>query len=247
VRQKSIDDVRGLIVEAYVKGGIIKPGARVLASIAKARSYRVTIMREVMGAGGSFETRLTALELPAYENDVLTALARSGGLPAVSSDTGAVVIVQRGFAAAGKQPARVVGGVKQIRIPLHVWADLPLPFEPEDVILKTGDVISFDYDANQGPPHPAESERDRPVAVTMAVAAPDGRILVQVPGGAWKMFDAAKVTATETDGKPVTTVAERLKAMTPVLVAADGQGADRAVSATRSNPARWCWWSKIER
>jgi RNA polymerase sigma factor (sigma-70 family) len=223
VRQKSIDDVRGLIVEAYQKGGILKPGARVLASIAKARSYRVTIMREVMGAGGLFETRLTALDLPAYENDVLTALARSGGLPAVSSDTGAVVVVQRGFASAGATAGAVVGGVKHVRIPLHVWPELPLPFKPEDVILKTGDVISFDYDANQGPPHPAKSERDRAVAVTMAVAAPDGRILVQMPAGAWKMFDAAKVTATEIDGKPVTIVADRLKAMTAVLVVADGR------------------------
>jgi hypothetical protein len=59
--------------------------------------------------------------------------------------------------------------------------------------------------------------------MTLAVATPDGHLLVQMPGEAWKLFDAAKLSATETDGKPVATIAERLKVMTAVLVAPGGK------------------------
>jgi RNA polymerase sigma factor (sigma-70 family) len=217
VRNKSVREVRHLIAEAYLKQGVIEPRARILVSLAKSRSYRVTVVRNP-DIGGV--TPFTALDLPAYENDVLTALARSGGLTGMHSD---VLVIQRGSAAAGATAGANIGGIQQIRIPLHVRTDQPLPFNPEDVILKNGDVLTFESNDQQPTPPPTAAPVERLVAMSMAVAAPDGRILVQMPTGAWRMFDAAKVTATETDGKPVTTVADRLKAMTPVLIAADGR------------------------
>jgi RNA polymerase sigma factor (sigma-70 family) len=208
---KSISEVRDAIDTAYQKTGVIAQGTRIMVSLARPRTYRVTVVH-----GADFK----ALDLPAYENDVLTALARSDGLARMNSE---VLVIQRGSAASGATAAAAIGGIQLIRIPLKVRSDQPLPFKPEDVILKNGDVLTFESDDAQPPPPLTAAPAERPVAVTMAVAAPDGRILVQVPGGEWRMFDAAKVTATETDGKPVPAVADRLKAMTPVLVAADGR------------------------
>ncbi len=211
VRQKAVGEVRRLIAKVYQDAGIVPPGARILVCIAKPRTYRVTVVRG---------QDIKALDLPAYENDVLTALAQCGGLHGTDFDA---LLIQRGSAAPGTTAGAVIRGIQQIRIPLQFQADQPLPFKPEDVVLKNGDVLTYEatlYGPKEEPPAvPAE----RPIAMTLAVAAPDGRILVQLPGGAWKMFDAAKVTATETDGKPVPAVAERLKSMTAVLVAADGK------------------------
>jgi protein involved in polysaccharide export with SLBB domain len=214
VRGKSVLEIMNLIQANYQQAGIVPAGGRVMVTVARPRSYRVTVVHGV----NSFDIK--ALDLPAYENDVLTALARSGGLKNVERG---VVVIQRGSAAAGATAGANIGGIQQIRIPLHVRTDQPLPFKPEDVILKNGDVLTFESNEQQPTPPPIAPPVARPIAMSMAVAAPDGRILVQLPGGAWKMFDAAKVTATETDGKPVTTVADRLKAMTPVLVAANGR------------------------
>jgi hypothetical protein len=62
------------------------------------------------------------------ENDVLTALARGGGLPGHRS-TGEVVIRR---------------GERLIRIPRYVQKGAPLPFGPDDVILHDGDVCIID-------------------------------------------------------------------------------------------------------
>jgi RNA polymerase sigma factor (sigma-70 family) len=215
VRGKSAAEVRSQIAEIYVKLGVLRNDARILVSIARRRTYRVTIVHGV----NSYDVK--ALDLSAYENDVLTALAQSGGVTSVERG---IVVIQRGSAAPGTAAGTVIGGIEQIRIPLHIRTDQPLPFKPEDVILKNGDVVSFEFgSAHQPSVTLVTTPAERPVGVTMAVSAPDGRILVQVPGGTWKMCEAAKLTATETDGTPVAAVAERLKTMTAVLVAADGK------------------------
>ena len=46
----------------------------------------VLTLNDGAGAVDSSRTAGVPLELPAYENDVLNALARSGGLPAAESD-----------------------------------------------------------------------------------------------------------------------------------------------------------------
>jgi RNA polymerase sigma factor (sigma-70 family) len=208
VTGRSVSEINELIMNAYVSAQIVAPGTRVLVSLARPRTYRVMVVVPSHDAPGR-GARVLGLDLPAYENDVLSALAKSG-MPAPGPD-GAIVI-QRD------------GGAAQVRIPMLIPADKP-PFKPADVILQAGDVVVIENGLDTSTPAPA-ADADRPaapVAVTMAVAAPDGRILVQMPGGSWKMIDAAKITATESDGKavPAAALAERLKAMTAVLVAAD--------------------------
>jgi hypothetical protein len=216
-RGYGVSNVQDLIRDSYVNLGLVAPGTRVFVTLAKPRTYRVTVVRQDPAAGR--RPTITALELPAYENDVLTALSRVGTLPGPD----AAVVIQRGGAVAG------AAGVQQVRIPMRVRPDQPLPFKPDDVVLRTGDVVLIEGGDEPAPTRGPTAEPDRSplpaVALTLAVAAPDGRILVQLPGGAWKLFDAAKVTATETDGRPVAAaaVAERLKAMTAVLVAAAGR------------------------
>jgi protein involved in polysaccharide export with SLBB domain len=221
VRGKTATEVQKMTSRAYMETKLIAPGSRVLVSLARPRSYRVSVARHVMGPVG-WEQKVTALDLQAYENDVLTALARSGGMPGTNSDR-VVVVIQRGSAAAGANAGDVVAGIQTIRIPLHFRADQPLAFKSEDVILKSGDVITFDITDSGADSSPAGKGQQPAPAESLAVAAPDGRILVQLPGGAWKMVDTAKLSATDTDGKPVANVAERLKTMTAVLVAADGK------------------------
>jgi hypothetical protein len=207
---RSIPEACESITRTVTSAQLVAPGARVLVSLAKPRSYRVSVVvpsREAPDRG----PRVLALDLPAYENDVLSALAKSG-VTAPGPD-GAIVI-QRD------------GGAAQVRIPMRIPGDKP-PFKPADVILQSGDVVVIERGHDASPPvPPVDADRPAaPVAVAMAVAAPDGHILVQMPGGSWKMIDAAKITATETDGRavPAAAVAERLKAMTAVLVAADGR------------------------
>jgi RNA polymerase sigma factor (sigma-70 family) len=251
VKGMSTTELQALIARTYLDQRLIGEGQRVLVSLARPRTYRVTVVRPSDGAN---QNAVATVELSAYENDILTALARTG-VPSPGPD--GAVIIQRDApdAVAAPAPGPPPGpappqgsaptpppapntnrppavtsnplDVHQIRIPMRVRQDQPLPFKLDDVILKTGDVILIESERVTLPPPPPVADTSQPpggtVAVSLAVASPDGHILVQLPGGAWKMFDAAKITATETDGRPVAAVAERLKTMTSVLVATDGK------------------------
>jgi hypothetical protein len=103
--------------------------------------------------GGRREGLGLALELTTYENDVLTALARTGGLPGLESTQ--EVIIQRGYwdgrsdAMNGNydQPteADLVADEKSqrriIRIPMRTRGRVPVGFSPDDVVLRNGDIV----------------------------------------------------------------------------------------------------------
>ena len=101
------------------------------------------------------------VDLPAGENDVLNALTRTGGLPGL--DAMNEVVVQRG-AYRPDAPAGAAGlahppdcgcnpgcadpppypsapGTQFVRIPLRLRPGEPPPFQPEDVVLQTGDIV----------------------------------------------------------------------------------------------------------
>jgi RNA polymerase sigma factor (sigma-70 family) len=141
VRGKSIAELRTMITKSYIDNRLVAPGTRVLVCLVKPRTYRVTVVTGRPATDGRLGGRFIALDLPAYENDVLTAIAKVGAdnLPPFSA-----VIIERGSAAAGSTAGVVMAGVEQIRIPLRVRADQPLPFTPEDIILKNGDVLTFE-------------------------------------------------------------------------------------------------------
>jgi hypothetical protein len=93
------------------------------------------------------------LELPAYENDLLNALTRSGGLPGPSSTD--EVIIQRGYwdgsnAGMGQNVCHpseadlTYRGDERgriIHIPIRTRPGQELPFQPKDVILQNGDIV----------------------------------------------------------------------------------------------------------
>jgi hypothetical protein len=155
----------------------------VLVQLAKPRTYRIVVLREDTGGGPPvvvnpssttiLSRRGTAevVELRAGENDVLHALAKSGGLP--GEDAANEVWVLRGMSAEGDVLARLQGGTGMtemtdgecqasvIRIPLRVAVDAcpetpfespghaHLPLTPEEVALNDGDVVVVQARTNE--------------------------------------------------------------------------------------------------
>jgi hypothetical protein len=102
--------------------------------------------------GGGYRGVGLVLELPAYENDVLNALARTGGLPGLESTQ--EVIIQRGYWDPKADPNGACtsnGLYSQItdesnrqrvtRIPLRLRPGQPLGFGPKDILLENGDIV----------------------------------------------------------------------------------------------------------
>jgi len=109
-----------------------------------------------VGGGGQGSRRGTgyAIDLPAYENDVLNALAHTGGLP--GTDAVDEVIIERGAYKGGRDhvinmlnagsanldPMSIVApGTTRIRIPLRLRPGEQLSIRPEDIILQSGDIV----------------------------------------------------------------------------------------------------------
>lgn len=107
------------------------------------------------GARGTRRGTGYTLDLPAYENDVLNALARTGGIPGYEAVD--EVIIERGsfqgaqgrqnmvnslLTCPGSDPlALAAPGTQRIRIPLRYRAGQPPTIRPEDVVLQSGDVV----------------------------------------------------------------------------------------------------------
>jgi protein involved in polysaccharide export with SLBB domain len=165
VRGKSINQAHDSIRAAYQRAQAVQPGARILVTLARRRTYRVTVIRRDKPADDPRRPVATTLDLPAYENDVLEALARSGGLP--GWDANQVLVIERDRAAtAGAEPQRV-------RIPLRVRPGQTPPFRPEDVILKNGDTLVVgDNDTELSPVGGTTTRPSRPAATTAARAEP---------------------------------------------------------------------------
>jgi protein involved in polysaccharide export with SLBB domain len=169
VQGMTIAEVQEAVRRAYtIPKEILKPGSeRIVVTLQRPRQYHVLVVREDAGAAvtgqnvvGSFTTTTTvigpprrgtgyALDLPAYENDVLNALARTGGLPGREAVN--EVVIQRG-AGRGGWPAvmpdpdcpQTAGGAGQtVRIPLRLRPGEPLNFTADDIILRDGDIVSI--------------------------------------------------------------------------------------------------------
>ncbi len=162
-------EAEDLIRQTYTRLQILKAGReRIIVSLVRPRTYHVLVLRQdaaqpvqsvvtsTLGGGGpeyiGVSRKGTGWEmtLPAYQNDVLTAVAKSGGLP--GTDALDMVIVERNaqrgrgwnlimqeFQAHGT-PACVPGG-PIVQIPLRLKPGTPLTLRPEDAILHDGDVV----------------------------------------------------------------------------------------------------------
>jgi hypothetical protein len=214
----TIGQAEAKVFAAYTGGQkkILQPQtARIVVTLIKPRSYHVLVLREdaggttfgtsggfgvsTNGGGGSFfqETVKTAgfaLDLPVYENDVLNALTRSGGLPGPDAEN--EVIIERGANPnAGKVPdsarcgdaqaEQFAGrGTQTLRIPLRAYPDEPVTIRPQDVLLQTGDVVlvrrrkgEYFYTGGLLPSRAFPLPRDRDLDVLQALALVGGPIV----------------------------------------------------------------------
>jgi Polysaccharide biosynthesis/export protein len=197
VRDLSLDQAQEVIRKAYTSPGrvILRPGSeRIILTLLRRRQYQVLVFRQDSSGEAAVDHQETGftfgpagfspgsqevlratrrsmgytVDLPAFENDVLHALSRTGGLPGL--DSANEIVVQRGFfkneedwtaalnqlgngsetpdhASQAWPPAG--GSAQIIRIPLRVRAGEKFALRPEDVILYTGDIVYV-------PPRPVE-------------------------------------------------------------------------------------------
>jgi protein involved in polysaccharide export with SLBB domain len=175
VRGMTLVEAQNAIEQAYsVKQKILLPekARGVLVTLQRRRHYQVLVVREdtttsgaTTGAGGLFGVSSigvaagtsghgtgVAIDLPAYENDVMNALTRSGGMPGFGAAD--AVIIERGSSApraglgAPPSPTGLPGSLPEtgskgkIRIPLRVRPGEEPNLRQEDIILQTGDIVS---------------------------------------------------------------------------------------------------------
>jgi protein involved in polysaccharide export with SLBB domain len=170
----TIEDAERAVVDAYLKKQIVRAeDRRILVTLMRPRYVRVLVIRndsqerqlslqtqslQGLGTtttqiGGGPSGQGMVLELPAYENDVLNALTRTGGLPGLESTQ--EVIVQRGFWDQRNDPngygrcfatqADLSNSSNSkrriIHIPVRYRGELP-NIPEEDILLQTGDIVT---------------------------------------------------------------------------------------------------------
>jgi protein involved in polysaccharide export with SLBB domain len=174
----TIEEADKAIRAVAVKEGLFAPGKeKVSVSLQQPREYRVLVIRqdstsaEAGGGGAGTQGRPVgfvvgfgagaphgfrrgqgfALKLPAYENDVLNALARTGGFP--GSDAQNEIIIERGSFRTEQDQAQLIQNMQNgmaciptdgrnlVRIPLRVRPGEVPNLRPEDVILHDGDIV----------------------------------------------------------------------------------------------------------
>jgi Polysaccharide biosynthesis/export protein len=192
----TVTEARDAIAAAYVKAGILRAGnERILVSLAFPRRYPIVVMREeatnlTTGPEGFTSTskRGTGHEvfLRGDQNDVLHALALTGGLPGI--DAADEIIIQRAIQgpATANRPelAAYPPAPPCVRIPLRWPPDQPLPFGPQDVLLYAGDVVIINprdldvyYTAGLLPPGEHILPRDVDLDVVEAICRVRGSLV----------------------------------------------------------------------
>lgn len=159
----TLTEIADQIRHAYIRYDILKEGkAYVSVTLIKPRTVRVTVFREDVDTTVPTQVRKDAylltkrgtaqvLEMPGGENDVLHALAASGGLPGTDAYNHVWVIrahphlhnwVQDGFAQhPPSESALEDAGVRFVRIPLEGCPCEDISITPDMVELHDGDVV----------------------------------------------------------------------------------------------------------
>jgi protein involved in polysaccharide export with SLBB domain len=223
VAGKSLEETRRAIFDAAVKDQLIKDTNVVFVTLMEPRQYQVVVLRQETGAfslglygpiaSGKRGTG-HVLDLPAYENDVLHALAQTGGLPGLDVYN-EVIIMRNGFhgvhdrdamlqqlekVPADHDPVHVCGLTGDvIRIPLRAHACERVCVRPEDIILRSGDVVFLEaredrwfYTAGLLPPAKYEMPRDHDLDVISAIAEARGPLINGSFGGSNLSGDLVK-------------------------------------------------------
>lgn len=224
VQGLSVEEAQGEIRKAYK--GQLAEGARVLVTLMRRRVEQILVFREdagavagalpvaagttpraasiTLGAGGTAASLKRgagfAVDLPAGENDVLHALAQTGGLPGL--DAVNEVVIQRGYfqegmereallhgleaLAPGCHPHGVpgIGNGRLVRIPLRLRPGEIPSIRPEDVILHTGDIVFIEareaeyfYTGGLLPPGQFIIPRDYDLDVVQAISLVGGPMI----------------------------------------------------------------------
>ncbi len=162
VQGMTVAEAQEAVRQAYLRKSIIRPDRAVTVTIMEQRPQRVLVIRQEAGgftSGGvggiiaSSTKRGTGhvLDLAPNENDVLTALAQTGGLPGL--DAYNEVVIFRGGQSRpdlitglqalqpGCNPLPLAGPSPVVQIPLRMPPGATPPFRPEDVLLSDGDVV----------------------------------------------------------------------------------------------------------
>lgn len=172
----TIEEAEKAVTNAYLKKEILRAeDRRILVTLMRPRHIRVLVIRDDsqqknftvqtdsyfgLGStstqiGGGREEQGLVVELPAYENDVLHVLTRTGGLPGPQSTH--EIVVQRGYWDGSPDLANShfdhptqadvthTGDASRriIRIPTRIHSDESLPFNPQDVVLRNGDIVTI--------------------------------------------------------------------------------------------------------
>lgn len=203
VRGLTIGQVEQAIRKAYtVDYKILLPGKdRIIVTIMKERTYKVIVLRQDgiqgggMGGGQSgFEIAPQTVDLPAYQNDVLHALSKTGGLPGLDAKNeikilkGKLVDAQRRDQFVREFynrapcdpclcPPPLPGDPSVVTIPLRLPVGQAPAFGPSDIILADGDIVMIEGREREvyytggmlgGGEHPLPRDYDLDVVTAMA-------------------------------------------------------------------------------
>lgn len=206
VAGKTVAEAKAAIRQAYFDRQILQAGTeRIIVNLMQQRQTRVKVVRQESGgftSGGlggivaASEKRGTAfvVNLRAYENDVLSALTATGGLPGLDAYDEVIVFKGSGeeFGSAENIDPNelVLTCPRVIRIPTRILPGEPPPFTPEDVILDEGDVVFLEaravelfYTGGLLPSGEHELPRDYDLDVVEAVALVQGSLINGAFGG----------------------------------------------------------------
>jgi hypothetical protein len=156
----SLAQATEVIRKTYVQAGILKEGSeKVVATLQRRRQIRVLVIREESGSKENVTKRGTGdiVDLPAYENDVLTALSRTGGLPGLDAQN-EIFVIRGDYTDAAEFDTMVsqLGNCQGdpcdcklpppdapnvVRIPIRFYPENPPTFTQDDIILNPGDIV----------------------------------------------------------------------------------------------------------
>lgn len=174
VRGMTLAQAQDVILREYTKRELLKD-PRVIVTLIRRRTYQVVVIREDSGAQGQRFAQNQqgvgrffvgsvrrgtgqTVNLPAYENDVLRALAATGGLPGLDAKS-EVKILRGKFANAAERDAFLQRYLSRqpddpclcppdppddptiIRIPLRLPPGQVPDVEQSDIILQDGDIV----------------------------------------------------------------------------------------------------------
>jgi len=168
VSGKTLAQAETEVRRKYLDAGILVPGQdRIIVTLIRKRTYQILVVREDIGAqqgvfgvplaGPSKRGSAYSIDLDAYENDVMHALAETGGLPGLDAKN-ELVILRGSFADAQARDGLIQEMVESgpyngsgdyvrrnpnvIRIPLRTEpGTTPVQLSEEDIILATGDIV----------------------------------------------------------------------------------------------------------